>query len=250
MHIRLFIILYLLAVKVDAQTHRIDSIKKLLPSLSGHVEVNSVNALATEYYFYWVHSDSALKYTSLAYKQASKIQYKTGKAEALLIHAGVVGRLLGRPVEMEQYARLAIEILKDENDLKTLSMAFYYQGVGLTIQGRYHEAEEPFEKAKQLAIAAKDKFSLGWAEEGIGFMYFKGGKYWKSFEHLIEAQQIGKELNDSVLTTLSLAILQEHSIWQVTLKKHLVIIINHFNTLCHLSGYGHTTKTWLMLICR
>lgn len=207
MHVWIFIILFLLSGNIYAQTHRIDSIKKILPSLSGHAEVNSLNALNKEFNFYWPHSDSVLKYTTLGYSKASKIKYNTGKAEALLMRAAAIGRLLGQPVEMEKLCREALGILKNENDLKTLSMAYYYLGIGLAMQGLYHEAEQTFKKAKELALIAKDKFSIGWAKQGFGFMYFKSGKYWKSFPHLIEAQQIGKEVNDSVLTSLSLAII-------------------------------------------
>src|SRR5215204_426898 len=193
MRIPVLIILFFLAGEVCAQTHRIDSIKNLLPSLTGHAEVNSLNALSNEYYFYWIHSDSFFKYSNLAYQKASKIDYKAGKAEALLLQAGVNGRLLGRLPEMENNVNEALEMLKDEDDLTLLSKAYYYRGVAYAIQGRYHFAEQPFEKAKQLAIESKDKFSIGWAEQGIGFMYFKSGRYWKSFPHLIEAQQIGRE---------------------------------------------------------
>src|SRR5688500_15798082 len=108
MSVRLLTILSLLTAQVYAQTHRIDSIKTILPKLSGRAEVNSLNELSKEYYFYWVHSDSALKYSNLAYQKASKINYNSGRAEALSITAGVEGRLLGHPVEMGKYARQAI----------------------------------------------------------------------------------------------------------------------------------------------
>jgi len=207
MAVRFTIVLLLLSLQVFTQTHRIDSLKRLLPSLTGPSEINVLNSLATEYYFYWLHSDSSFKYSDLAYKKASAIHYDAGKADALCIRAGVEGRLLGQPVKMETLARQAIEILKDENDPKRLSTAYYYVGVALTIQGKYHFAEALFDTAMQLAIQSKDRLSIGWAEQGIGFMYYKSGKYWKSFGHVMEAQQIGKEVNDSVLTTLSLAII-------------------------------------------
>ena len=207
MRVSLFILLLLLTAKLPAQTHRIDSIKAILPKLKDQAEVNSLNELGKEYNFYWIHSDSALKYTELAFQKASAINYNVGKAKALCMQAGVAGRLLGQPAKMAALAKEALEASNEGKDLKTLSMAQYYNGVALTIMGRYHNAQEPFEKAKQFAIAANDRLSLGWAEEGLGFMYFKSGKYWKSFEHLIESQQIGKELNDSALTTLSLAII-------------------------------------------
>jgi tetratricopeptide (TPR) repeat protein len=207
MYTRLIIALFFFTSTCGAQTHRIDSLKKILPSLTGAVEVNALNALATEFYFYWVHSDSALKYAGLSYKKATEMNYNTGQVDALCIQAGVMGRLLGKPIEMADYARQAVTLAEKNKNLKSLSKAYYYLGVAKTIQGQYELANEPFEKARQFAIKANDKFSLGWAEQGIGFMHFKSSKFWKSFEHLIEAQQIGREINDSVLTTLSLVII-------------------------------------------
>ena len=207
MVIRITIVLLLVSSQVFGQTHRIDSLKRLLPSLTGRSEIDVLNALAHEFCFYWVHSDSSFKYSELAYKKASGINYTGGKADALCVQADMEGRMLGHPVKMETLAKQAIEILTNDNDPKRLSTAYYFVGIALTIQGKYHNAEEPFDTAKQLAIRSKDRHKIGWADQGIGFMYYKSGKYWKSFGHLIEAQQIGKEINDSVLTTLSLAII-------------------------------------------
>ena len=201
------IALICLTATLDAQTHRIDSIKKILSSQTGQKLVNSFNALGNEFSFYWVHSDSSIKYTSLAIREASSIGYNSGKAEALSIRGGVEGRLLGRPAAMEQLAREAIETARGGKDLKVLSLTYYYLGIALSLQGKYPDAEQVFEEARKSAIQAKDKNAIGWSKQGIGFMYFKSGKYWKSFEPLIEAQQIGKELNDSLLVTISLALI-------------------------------------------
>lgn len=204
---RVLIVLLVLTANASAQTYRIDSIKSILQIQTGQAEVNSLNQLGKEYNFYWVHTDSALKYSGLAFQKATAINYDHGKAVALCMQAGTQGRLLGQPGKMEALTKQALDILDHGKDLKTLSMANYYHGVALTIMGRYHEAEGLFKKAKELAIETNDKLLLGWAEQGIGFMNFKSGTYWTSFPHLIEAQQIGKEVNDSVLTTLSLAII-------------------------------------------
>ena len=169
---RLLIVFLLLTALVNAQTHRIDSIKAILPKLNGQPEVNSLNELSKEYNFYWVHSDSALKYARLAFQKASAINYNSGRAKALCMEAGAEGRLLGHPGRMEVLAKEAVKLLENEKDLKGLSMAHYYTGVALTIMGRYHEAETPFEKAKQLATEANDRWSIGWAEQGLGFMFF------------------------------------------------------------------------------
>jgi uncharacterized glyoxalase superfamily protein PhnB len=204
---RLLLVLLVLTANASGQTYRIDSIKSILPLQSGQNEVNSLNQLSKEYAFYWVHSDSSLKYAEIAFQKASAINYDHGKAEALCMQANTQGRLLGQPRKMETLSKQALEILKNGKDLTGLSLAHYLTGVAMTIMGRYHESEEPFKKAKQLALESGDRGLIGWAEQGIGFMNFKGGSYWRSFPHLIEAQQAGKHVNDSVLTTLSLVLI-------------------------------------------
>ncbi len=205
MHTRLFIFLFLFTTKAIAQTHRIDSMKKVLPTLSGRAKVNCLNALGWQFYYYRVHSDSAFKYTNLAYQRASAIQYNSGKAESLIIQAGVNGRLLGHPDLMERYSQKAINLLKNENDPKTLSSAFYSLAMALAIKGIYVKAHDAAGKAKQVAIDGNEKSCLAWAIEATGFIYSKSGEYWKAFINFIEAQEMGRELNDSLLTSVSLA---------------------------------------------
>ena len=148
------IALICLTATLDAQTHRIDSIKKILSSQTGQKLVNSFNALGNEFSFYWVHSDSSIKYTSLAIREASSIGYNSGKAEALYIRGGVEGRLLGRPAAMEQFAREAIETARGGKDLKVLSLTYYYLGIALSLQGKYPDAEQVFVEARKSAIQA------------------------------------------------------------------------------------------------
>jgi tetratricopeptide (TPR) repeat protein len=207
MRICIFQILFFIVLKTSAQTHRIDSTRQALATLKGIAEVNALNALSNEFYFYWIHADSSLKYASLAFEKASAIHFNSGRAVALLNKAGVEGRLLGHPKRMETYTAQAFNIVKDGKDFKTISFAHYSLGTASAILGKYKAALEHASKAKQFAIETKDEKLIGWAEEGIGFVYFKSGEYWKAFPHLYRAQKSGKKINDSLLTTLSLALI-------------------------------------------
>ena len=201
----IFILMLFIVIGGRTQTHTIDSIKKNLNTGDDKTKVNSLNALGWQFYYHWLHSDSALKYASLAYEKASIINFNSGKAEALIIQAGVQGRLLGHPDVMEQNTRKAIELLENENNPKIFSLAYYNLAMSLAIKGRYIPANEAALKAISLANDAKDRLALGWAKEAAGFSYSKSGEYWKAFEKLIEAAEIGKELNDTMLTGISLA---------------------------------------------
>jgi Histidine kinase len=205
MRTRFFILFFLVIINATAQTYRIDSLKKMLPGQSGHALVNCLNTLGWEFIFHSIHSDSALKYANLAYHQASAINYNSGKAVSLIIQAEVQGRLLGYPKLMKSNSQQAIDLLKNENDPKNLSTAYYYLSLAYAFQGTYDSALAAAGKARQIAIEANDKSRLAWAIQATGYIYCQSGDYWKGFENLIESQQMGKELNDSLLTSVSLA---------------------------------------------
>ena len=205
MHTRLLVFFVLFTSNAFSQTHRIDSLKKLLPALSGKQLVNCLNSIGWEFLFYSIHSDSALKYTKLAYQKAETISYNSGKALSLIIQGDVQGRLLGYPMLMESYSRQAIGLLQNENDFKNLSTAYYYLSLSQAIMGNYDSARNAANIAHQISLKANDKLGLAWATLATGYIYCQSGNYWKSFENLIESQQMGKELNDSLITSVSFA---------------------------------------------
>ena len=202
---RFFFILFFINSTVAAQTYKLDSLKKRLPGLQDRKHVDCLNALGEEYFFRFIHTDSALKYTSLALQKASAIQYNIGQAVALSIQAGVHGRLLRDPVLMEQKSKQAIAFLKNENDPKDLSTAYYDLSLAYALQGKHDSAYHAAAKAKEIAISGHDKLKEAWAMQAMGFNFSKKGEYWKAFENLIESQRIGKELNDPLLVSVSLA---------------------------------------------
>ena len=207
MRYRLFILWMLMAGAIHAQTHKIDSLRKNLSTLTGREAINSLNALGWQFYYYWIRSDSALKYADLARQKAFAINYPGGMAEALLIEGGVKGRLLGHPDVMERDTRKAIELLKNETNPRVFSMTYYNLALALAIEGKYDAANEAAGKAIAYAVTANDSLLLGWAKQSAAFSYSKSGEYWRSFEHLVEAVEIGKQHNDTILTSISLAFL-------------------------------------------
>lgn len=204
---RCWLVIYFVLIANTAltQTHKIDSIRKNLSTLNNREAVNSLNALGWQFFYYWIHSDSALKYANLGWQKASTINYYSGMAEALVIEGGVNGRLLGHPDVMERDAREAIALLKNETNSKAFSKAYYNLALSLAIEGKYDAANEAAGEAKEYAAAANDQLSLGWAKQAAGFSYSKSGEYWKSFGNLVDAVEIGKQHNDTILISISLA---------------------------------------------
>ena len=145
---RFFFILFFISSTVTAQTYRLDSLKKLLPGLHDRAQVDCLNALGEEYFFRFIHTDSALKYASLAFQKASAIQYHVGQGVSLSIQAGVHGRLLRNPGMMEQKSQQAIALLKNENSLKDLSTAYYNLSLAYSLLGKHDSADSAAFKAK------------------------------------------------------------------------------------------------------
>jgi tetratricopeptide (TPR) repeat protein len=195
----------IVSINLSAQTVKIDSLKKASLTLNKEAKVDCLNAIAWQFNFNAIHSDSALKYAALAYTNAERNNYITGKAVALFIQGDVQGRLLGNNKLMEKLTLQAIDLLKPTNDLKNLSTAYYKLAISYSIQGRYSEALLAAMQAKQMALKANDRSGLGWALEAFGHIYCHSGEYWKGFENMMESQRIGKEINDSLLTAVSLA---------------------------------------------
>lgn len=205
MRASLTLLLLMLTIRVWSQTARVDRLRQTLAGLEGRARADTLNALGREFTFYYVHADSALKYARLAYQQAVPNTYLKGQAEALLTQGDVSGRLLANYKFMTQRSEQVVELLKNRNEPATLSKAYYLLAIAQGSQGHYEQGLQAAFNARQMALMAQDRAALGWAIQAAGYQYCKQGQYWKSFENLIQSQQIGKELKDSALTAVSLA---------------------------------------------
>ena len=144
-------------------------------------------------------------YADLASTKATEMGYKTGLAVALLTSGDVQGRLLGDLFTMQRNSEEAIGLLKEVNDHKNLSLAYYKLAVAYFAQGLEKEALAAAAEAKRIALENNNLSGLGWAIKATGLIDCHNGDYWKSFENLIESQQIGRDINDSLLVSTSLA---------------------------------------------
>jgi len=200
---------YLLAVlwvyNGEAQTYKLDSLKRKQSELNGQAAVRNLAAIAQEFVFSYIHADSALKYVNAAADLAASINDQRGRALSLVTRAELYGRLLGSPALMAEYSNQAITVLKQAPDQQVLSYAYYTLALACTREGKYEEAQEAAQHAKNISLAAKDTMGIGRALQALGFLYGKHGEYWKSFENLMESNEIGKQLNDSSLQAFALA---------------------------------------------
>lgn len=202
---RFLILFFVFSFTTNAQSVHVDYLKGKLPALKGKEKVDCLNDLAYEYIYKHIHSDSAWKYSCLAYDESHAINYKSGKGVALTRKALTTGRLLGFIDRMQMYCLSAIKELEEVKDFVNLSYAYGVYAHALMAQGKSAEANTIITKELIAAESSGDIQSKGWALFNNGFFYAKKGKYWKAFESLIESQRIGKELKDSFLTAVSIA---------------------------------------------
>jgi tetratricopeptide (TPR) repeat protein len=167
--------------------------------------VDRLNTQGWNFQFTAVRADSALKYAGLAYKEADKINYRKGKVLSMLIMADTRGRLLGDFAAMEELSRAAIKLLDDAHDSTQASLAWYKLAMALHSQGKYDIALEAAARAIDIAKATNDQHALGWGLKAAGIIYVHRGEFWKCFENMIVAQQIGKDTKDSLLTSIAFA---------------------------------------------
>ena len=203
--VRLFFLMMLIMLHTTGQTHRLDSLKNVLPSLAGADKIKCLNAIAIAFNYSYIRADSALLYAGKAYGLAQQEKNYGGMALALLTKGDVEGRLLGNMAAMETYSKQAIELLTRVNEPQLLTTAWRKLAVAYISESKYDAALEAATIAKKIATDAGDKSGIGWAFEAAGLIYTHHGEYWQSFQNLIESQQIGKELHDSLMVSTSLS---------------------------------------------
>lgn len=202
---RLLIIILLMSMQSFAQTSQVNELKESLSGLKGISKADCLNKISEHFIYHFIHSDSALLYARSAYAESKKINYEKGKGLSLLLQAETLGKLLGNLDSMIVLCKLALLELQNPVNISLQSTAYRLLGSAYTLNGQTKEADTALKHALETAHQSKDKTSIGWAHQAIGFKYAKKGTYWKAFENLIESQMIGKQVNDSFLTAISLA---------------------------------------------
>lgn len=202
---RLLFILLLCSIGAQAQTRRIDSLRNRLSATPDEYRAALFNAISREFAYRCLHADSALHYTGLGYRAAAIHNDSVQIAAALIVSGDALGRLLGYPVEMTKSMRRAVHMLEHQPGHVLMPEALNKLAISYTHRGLYDSAYHAVEKAKSISLLHHDRLGLAWATAITGFMGSKTGEYWRSIGSLFEAREMGKELNDSTLTSFALA---------------------------------------------
>lgn len=127
MKFKWFILFLLAPFLCFSQSNRIDSLKRLLPSLKDSTRVDCLNKLGVEYYinalsetYVNAQTDSAISFASQAHAEAVKIHYNMGIAEALQ-NLGEIARDRGDFVAAENYFRRSIPLFEKHVTWKNIA---------------------------------------------------------------------------------------------------------------------------------
>jgi len=186
-----------------SQSNRIDSLKKLIPALKDSSKIDCLNKLSEEYYinvlsetYINVQTDTAIRFASQAHKEAVKIHYDKGVAEALL-NFGEIARYKNDFSIAENYLRQSIDLFKKMYDLEKYGWAHVTLGFCLYSQGKFSDAKLAFEQAMNYYEKVDNKERQSMLFRLISLTYSARGYYQKAFENTLQAIRITYKISDA-----------------------------------------------------
>ncbi|MEP6677458.1 MAG: histidine kinase [Ferruginibacter sp.] len=196
MKFKWLIFLLLIPVLSQSQSHRIDSLATLLPSLKDSSRVDCLNKLSLEYYvnalsetYINVQTDTAISFASRAYHESINIHYKNGVAEALQ-NLGEIARDRGDYITAENYFRKSVPLFEEINATEKFSWANVTLGWSYFNQGRFLDAKLAYERARPYYIKVDNKEKQSIIFRLISSTYSSRGFNEKAFENTLQAIRI------------------------------------------------------------
>src|SRR6476659_2202872 len=153
-----FIIPIFFCAACFAQKEKIDSLKKILPSLRGNARVDCLNELCGSFLKLekvpaeWQHiviADTARSYATFAYEEAKEINYIHGVAESLSYKAETERLANNFPLE-EKLSSEAIKWYQKTPNKKRLAETYYSLGFALYAQSMFTDAIRNFDTCYKL----------------------------------------------------------------------------------------------------
>lgn len=182
----------------SAQQERIDSLKKVLPSLYDSARVDCLNTLSGIYIKFirdtlgYCHrplcestswpsfSRLALHYADLAREEAVKIHYIQGMAVALS-YKGEIEELADNFMTCEKYSREAIKWFKQTANKKRLADTYFNLGHSLYAQSFFSESIKSFDTCYEWHKKNGNLSGMYWALTLERAVYNESGNYEKAF---------------------------------------------------------------------
>ncbi len=184
-----------------AQMEKIDSLKKVLPSLHDRARANCLYWLTQAYFS--ENIDSSRHYVAEEYSTALKIN-DSNDIGMSLINFALIAFITDDYSSAEKYYQKAASLFERIHNYNLAGMNLL--GVGNThwYRSNFHAAIDAYKNAISHFQKINDSVMLGKANELIGIIYMEQGNYEKSFEFNLKALTIRKDINDTLGIAASL----------------------------------------------
>jgi Histidine kinase/Tetratricopeptide repeat len=199
----LWLIPLLVPVLSRSQGLAINSLRKLLPSLTDSNRIDCLNKLSVEYYinalpetYYNVQTDSAISFASKAHAEAIKIKYTKGVADALQ-NLGEIARDRGDYKTAEHYFRQSVPLFEKIDAREKYSWANLTLGWSLHRQGKFADAKLAYERSMPYYLLVNNKERQSMLLRLISYTYGERGYNEMAFEDMQKAIRITYKIRDA-----------------------------------------------------
>jgi tetratricopeptide (TPR) repeat protein len=188
-----------------AQRARIDSLKKVLPTLYDSARVDCLNALSEAYLkvneperpvqYRNIIGDTAANYAKLAYEEAVKINYTHGIAESLSYKGEIETFSQNFPVQ-ERLSREAIDLYRRTANKKGIAEAYYILSHALYAESEFAEAIKNLDTAFYWYKKNGDTNGMFYTLTIAHWVYNAAGDYEKCFELARKCLDMAIQINN------------------------------------------------------
>jgi len=187
---------------------KIDSLKKVLPSLRDSAKVDCLNQLFLPYKRVG-KNDSAIFYVTQAYSEAKKINYIRGIAEALANKAATESFFNGNHPAAEKLAREALDWYEKTRDKRGIAWAYYNLGWTLCCQSFFTEASKNYEQAYNWYQKTGNELGMFSTLTSWGCNHEESGDFEKGFEYKRQGLELAYKMNNKLLIRNGLRLVGE-----------------------------------------
>lgn len=180
---------------------KLDSLERILPSLSGKERVDVLNELGFNYAFSSIKK--AKKYTYQGLEQAYKINYKKGEAHAL-INVGYSEFDHNNLDSANYYFLQARDLSKAINYKKSLASSVNALGNLMSRMEKNPAALSYFKECLSIEMDVDNEKGQASALNNIGNTLLKVGNYDNAVEYFLKALKINEKRNDTRRIALNL----------------------------------------------
>jgi hypothetical protein len=200
MHFRLYISLLLLPAVLFGQNREVDSLMDALTRSRDSPRVDYLNKLGS-IYLLAEKRDSAIRFTTLAYKEAKKLNYTLGMAESLFSESLIAKHFDDDFRKSETFARESLswyEKIPDNNNIWNVYNELWF---ACFAQSKYDEANKYGLILHQHSRIIRDTVGMIDALTGMNIVQYQKGNFDTAFYILQQAQQLAIAIGNLPIQT-------------------------------------------------